>query len=395
MRKLFVTLTCLCLTTSAWGQQALWSFPNVKSTVVNTDGSITFSYLDDKAKEVSVVGNFKEISDQNLPMTKNEKGLWTVTTPPLRPEMYSYVFYVDGRKMLDPASVYINRDVASTTDIVIVTKEKGDRGSLYSVNEVPHGNVAKVWYHSDVLGMNRRMTIYTPAGYEQGKRYPVLYLLHGSGGDENAWSELGRATQIMDNLIAAGKAKPMIVVMPNGNYDAQAAPGCWSKGMYTPSGSRIDAPKGHAFENSFMEIVNYVDSHYKTIRKREGRAVTGLSMGGGHTFAIANLYPQTFDYYGLQSAAIISDGKFVADHLDRLQQSNPTLETQMDRLFKSEPKLYWIAIGKSDFLYKANEQLRNYLDKKGYKYEYFENDGGHIWRNWRIYLSMFAQKIFK
>ena len=395
MRKLFVTLTCLCLTTSAWGQQALWSFPNVKSTVVNTDGSITFSYLDDKAKEVSVVGNFKEISDQNLPMTKNEKGLWTVTTPPLRPEMYSYVFYVDGRKMLDPASVYINRDVASTTDIVIVTKEKGDRGSLYSVNEVPHGNVAKVWYHSDVLGMNRRMTIYTPAGYEQGKRYPVLYLLHGSGGDENAWSELGRATQIMDNLIAAGKAKPMIVVMPNGNYDAQAAPGCWSKGMYTPSGSRIDAPKGHAFENSFMEIVNYVDSHYKTIRKREGRAVTGLSMGGGHTFAIANLYPQTFDYYGLQSAAIISDGKFVADHFDRLQQSNPTLETQMDRLFKSEPKLYWIAIGKSDFLYKANEQLRNYLDKKGYKYEYFENDGGHIWRNWRIYLSMFAQKIFK
>ena len=395
MRKLFVTLTCLCLTASAWGQQALWSFPNVKSTVVNTDGSITFSYLDDKAKEVSVVGNFKEISDQNLPMTKNEKGLWTVTTPPLRPEMYSYVFYVDGRKMLDPASVYINRDVASTTDIVIVTKEKGDRGSLYSVNEVPHGNVAKVWYHSDVLGMNRRMTSYTPAGYDQGKRYPVLYLLHGSGGDENAWSELGRATQIMDNLIAAGKAKPMIVVMPNGNYDAQAAPGCWSKGMYTPSGSRIDAPKGHAFENSFMEIVNYVDSHYKTIRKREGRAVTGLSMGGGHTFAIANLYPQTFDYYGLQSAAIISDGKFVADHFDRLQQSNPTLETQMDRLFKSEPKLYWIAIGKSDFLYKANEQLRNYLDKKGYKYEYFENDGGHIWRNWRIYLSMFAQKIFK
>ena len=243
--------------------------------------------------------------------------------------------------------------------------------------------------------MNRRMTIYTPAGYDQGKHYPVLYLLHGSGGDENAWSELGRATQIMDNLIAAGKAKPMIVVMPNGNYDAQAAPGCWSKGMYTPSGSRVDAPKGHAFENSFMEIVNYVDSHYKTVRKREGRAVTGLSMGGGHTFAIANLYPDVFDYYGLQSAAFIADGKFVAGDFSHLSATHPQLVSQLDRLFATAPKLYWIGIGKADFLYKANEQYRAYLDSKGYKYEYFENDGGHLWRNWRIYLTLFAQKIFQ
>ena len=395
MQKIFITFVILCLSLSVRGQQALWSFPKVNSTVVNTDGSITFNYVDPKAKEVSVVGNFKEIADESFTMVKNSKGVWTVTTPPLRPEMYSYVFFVDGRKMLDPASVYINRDVASTTDIVIVTKEKGDRGSLYSVNEVPHGNVAKVWYHSGVLGMNRRMTIYTPAGYDQGKHYPVLYLLHGSGGDENAWSELGRATQIMDNLIAAGKAKPMIVVMPNGNYDAPASPRSWSKGMYTPSGSRVDAPKGHAFENSFMEIVNYVDSHYKTVRKREGRAVTGLSMGGGHTFAIANLYPDVFDYYGLQSAAFIADGKFVAGDFSHLSATHPQLVSQLDRLFATAPKLYWIAIGKADFLYKANEQYRAYLDSKGYKYEYFENDGGHLWRNWRIYLTLFAQKIFQ
>jgi enterochelin esterase family protein len=136
-------------------------------------------------------------------------------------------------------------------------------------------------------------------------------------------------------------------------------------------------------EESFMDIVNFVDSHYKTIAKRSARAVTGLSMGGGHTFGISRLYPDTFDYYGLQSAAA------------RMQKDDPKFDEQMSRLFASKPKLYWIAIGKDDFLMSMNTELRQYLDAHKYPYEYYENDGGHIWRNWRIYLTMFAQKIFK
>ena len=284
----------------------------------------------------------------------------------------------------DPANIYVNRDIVSFTNIFIVSNEKGDKGDLYKVNEVPHGNLSKVWYNSPTLKMQRRMTVYTPAGYDKGGRYPVLYLLHGAGGDENAWSELGRAAQILDNLIATGKAKPMIVVMPNGNPNCQAAPGEWSFGMYTPgfrdSGTGPKTPAVATIPASFMDIVNYVDANYRTIKKRSGRAVCGLSMGGGHTFGVSLLYPTTFDYYGLFSAAI---------HMDK------DFPQQSARLFASHPKLYWMGMGKTDFLYQGTVDLRKYLDEKGYKYEYVETDGGHIWRNWRIYLTMFAQKIFQ
>ena len=142
-----------------------------------------------------------------------------------------------------------------------------------------------------------------------------------------------------------------------------------------------------------MDIVNYVDSHYKTIKKRSARAVTGLSMGGGHTFGIARLYPETFDYYGLQSAAC----RMPKDLVPNTPNSKlyVDFDGQMARLFASKPKLFWIAIGKDDFLMQMNTDLRKYMDAHQYPYEYYENDGGHIWRNWRIYLTMFAQKIFK
>jgi enterochelin esterase family protein len=228
------------------------------------------------------------------------------------------------------------------------------------------------------------MTVYLPAAYDGKKRFPVMYLLHGHGGDETAWGDLGRASQIMDNLIAEGRCVPMIVVMPNGNPTCNAAPGWWHEGMYTPDGNAFnDRGAKASMEESFMDIVNFVDSHYCTIRKRSARAVTGLSMGGGHTFGISRLYPETFDYYGLQSAAA------------RMNRDADKLDAQLSRLFASKPKLYWIAIGKEDFLMPMNQQLRQYLDAHGYPYEYYENDGGHLWRNWRIYLTLFAQRLFK
>lgn len=383
--KKFMFLVCGCLMAmNSVAQQQLGQRARVQSPVVNADGTVTFNFYSPSAQRVSVSGDFDEIRNQRLEMIKQENGVWTVTTKALNPELYSYSLSVDGQRFVDPANSYVNRDISTLSNIFIVTKSNDDKGHLYSVNDVPHGTLSRVWYDSPTLGQQRRMTVYLPAAYDGKKAFPVMYLLHGHGGDETAWGDLGRASQIMDNLIAEGKCVPMIVVMPNGNPTCNAAPGWWHEGMYTPDGNAFNQRGAKAsMEESFMDIVNYVDSHYKTIKKRSGRAVTGLSMGGGHTFGISRLYPETFDYYGLQSAAA------------RVQQNDAKFNEQMTRLFSSKPKLFWIAIGKEDFLIQQNNGLRQYLDEHKYPYEYYENDGGHIWRNWRIYLTMFAQKIFR
>ena len=382
-RLMAMALGCL-VAVSSFGQQALGQRPRVKSPVINQDGTVTFNFYAPSAQSVSVNGDFEEIRNKRLQMTKQEDNVWTVTTAPLAPELYSYSLTVDGQRFVDPPNSYVNRDIATLSNIFIVTKSADDKGHLYQVNDVPHGTLSRVWYDSPTLGQQRRMTVYLPPSYDGTKQFPVMYLLHGHGGDETAWGDLGRTSQIMDNLIAEGKCVPMIVVMPNGNPTCNAAPGWWHEGMYTPDGNAFrDRGAKATMEESFMDIVNFVDSHYKTIAKRSARAVTGLSMGGGHTFGISRLYPDTFDYYGLQSAAA------------RMQKDDPKFDEQMSRLFASKPKLYWIAIGKDDFLMSMNTELRQYLDAHKYPYEYYENDGGHIWRNWRIYLTMFAQKIFK
>lgn len=412
MKNILTILLCAFCAGSSMAQEALWGGSRVKSPVVNSDGTVTFSLFAPKASKVEVTGDFLPrrrvaVSPSDtveaagtVAMEEGSGGVWTYTTCALQPELYSYSFTVNGMKYLDPANIYVNRDIASLTSIFIVTGDKGDKGYMYSVNEVPHGNVSKVWYDSPALKMKRRMTVYTPAGYERGGRYPVLYLLHGAGGDEDAWSTLGRTAQILDNLIAACKAKPMIVVMPNGNPNCQAAPGEWSFGMYTPGFMGAgDGPKeapAATMDESFMDIVRYIDANYRTQKGRTGRAVCGLSMGGGHTFSISRRYPTVFDYYGLFSAAVSvdKDFRFNTSLFEHMMQSEE-FNAQMKRLFQSAPKLYWIAIGKTDFLYQNNADLRRYLDQKGYRYEYNETEGGHIWRNWRIYLADFAQRIFK
>ena len=379
---------------TALAQQQLGQRPQVKSPVINQDGTVTFNFYDPSANSVGVYGDFNEISGKMLNMTKQADGVWTVTTEALAPELYSYALIVDGQRLTDPANSYVNRDISTLSNIFIVTKTNDDKGHLYSVNNVPHGTLSRVWYDSPTLGQQRRMTVYLPPQYDGKKPFPVLYLLHGWGGDETAWGDLGRTSQIMDNLIAEGRCVPMIVVMPNGNPTCNAAPGWWHEGMYTPDGNAFrDRPAKASMEDSFMDIVRAVDNRYKTIKKRSGRAVTGLSMGGGHTFGISRLYPEQFDYYGLQSAATsMALGGWVDS---KEPKPDKQFEDQMARLFNSKPKLFWIGIGKDDFLMQQNTSLRQYLDSKGYPYEYYENDGGHIWRNWRIYLTIFAQKIFK
>ena len=228
--------------------------------------------------------------------------------------------------------------------------------------------------------MDRRMTVYTPAGYESSdKRYPVLYLLHGMGGDENAWSELGRASQILDNLIARGDAEPMIVVMTNGNGSQQAAPGETPAGLVKPV-ARVPQPAKGSFVGHFPEVVEFVDNNYRTVADKTHRAVAGLSMGGGHSLQISLENPDTFDYVGLFSSAI---------------PNNADLAEKLKVQFEKKPALYYIAIGDQDFLYDMNKEYRALLDSNSYPYVYVESPEGHLWRNWRKYLSDFAPRLFK
>ena len=391
-------LVCGCLMAmNSVAQQQLGQRARVQSPVVNADGTVTFNFYSPSAQRVSVSGDFDEIRNQRLEMTKQENGVWTVTTKALNPELYSYSLSVDGQRFVDPANSYVNRDISTLSNIFIVTKSNDDKGHLYSVNDVPHGTLSRVWYDSPTLGQQRRMTVYLPAAYDGKKVFPVMYLLHGHGGDETAWGDLGRASQIMDNLIAEGKCVPMIVVMPNGNITTQAAPGEWARGMYKPdfmASLRFKEKPAATMDESFPDIIRYVESHYKVARDKRHRAVCGLSMGGGHSFAISKAHPTTFDYIGLFSAGLHIAQSAQGSFYDALQASGKDKE-QLDRLFAAKPQLYWIAIGRTDFLYQQNVDLRRYLDEKGYPYVYHESEGGHIWRNWRDYLTAFAQMIFK
>lgn len=402
MKKRYFLSAALALAfgMSAYAQQALWGRASVKSPEINADKTVTFRFIAPKAVTVKVTGDFLPTQKMEIPGRGtidapgqadliDKDSLWEYTTPePVKPELYTYSFIVDGKTMTDMNNVYVNRDVSTITNILYVD---GDPTvDLYKVQDVPHGTVSKIWYHSDAAGMDRRMTVYTPAGYEtSGKRYPVLYLLHGIGGDEEAWYTQGRASQIMDNLIAQGKATPMIVVMTNGNLAMEAAPGEGSEGLTVPTMQLPKTMEG-SFETAFPEIVNFIDKTYRTQANKRGRAIAGLSMGGFHSLYISLNNPDKFNYVGLFSAAIGVTDPSISPIYQNFDQ-------KLDNLFssKNRPALFYIAIGNSDFLYKNNSDFRATLDSKGYPYQYNETDGGHIWRNWRKYLADFAPKIFK
>lgn len=381
----------------AGAQQALWGVPQTISPEIHPDNTVTLRIVAPQARTVQVTGDFLPTQKLKTPfgevdapgvadLTQTD-GTWTFTTPePLAPELYSYTFIVDGLRVTDPSNVYQIRDTGTITNVMLIP---GARADYYKVADVPHGSVAKVWYDSPSLDMRRRMSIYTPPGYADSPdtHYPVLYLLHGMGGDENAWLELGRASQILDNLIAAGLAKPMIVVMTNGNTDMQAAPGETPQG-FTPPTTQLPRTMDGSFETHFPEVIAYVDSHYRTLADKQHRAIAGLSMGGFHSMQISKEYPDLFDYVGLFSAAIVP-----RDGVKTPVYENT--EAKLARQFAQAPALYWIAIGTSDFLYDANVKFRRQLDDKGYKYTYYESPEGHIWKNWRIYLTEFLPQLFR
>lgn len=397
MKQTLTLLLAAAASLGASAQQALWDLPETTSPEINADHTVTFRLAAPEAHTVELTGDFLPPATIQTPrgevtapgtaaLTRGDDGVWQFTTPaPLAPELYSYAFIVDGIRVNDPSNVYRLRDIATVSDIFIIDGEQAD---LYRTADVAHGTVSKVWYHSSTLGADRRLTVYTPAGYESSaERYPVLYLLHGSGGDENAWSELGRATQILDNLIAAGKAEPMIVVMPNGNAALSAAPGESPLGLTRQPTTRIPRMEG-AFERSFPEIVSFIDTTYRTHADRRHRAIAGLSMGGGHALHISKEYPDTFDYVGLFSASTrLPEADVSSVYAD--------FDAKLRRQFELRPALYWIAIGRDDFLFDANTAYRALLDANGYPYTYVETADGHVWKNWRLYLSRFLPLLFR
>ncbi|MDE5875691.1 MAG: esterase [Muribaculaceae bacterium] len=381
IRKLIaLTLVATGGYAAAFAQEALNHKVLHHSPIVNADSTATFILHAPKAQRVTLSG----VTEQPLEMQRDSTGNWTLTTPPLSPNLYTYSIDIDGVRTADPSNVYVARDISALSNVLIMP---GGNADLYAVKDVPHGTVSKVWYDSPTLGMQRRMTVYTPAGYEDSadKRYPVLYLLHGMGGDEDAWNELGRASVILDNLIASGEAQPMIVVMPNGNAEKAAAPGFTGEGMYVPDGSYSISPQGK-FENAFKDITSYVDSHYRTLPDKKHRAIAGLSMGGGHSWRTSLLMPDDFDYVGLFSAAVRWNGAGVDE--------SEELVVPLRRQFANPPALYWIGIGKDDFLYGINKDYLKLLDSLSLPYEYHESDGGHTWSNWRDYLVEFLPRLF-
>ena len=273
------------------------------------------------------------------------------------------------------------------------------------------------------------MTVYLPSSYTTNKnmRFPVLYLLHGSGGDENSWSDGGRAIQILDNMIAAGQCEPMIVVMPNGNVNLAAAPGeDPNNPNIEPSANNTSSMLGK-IESVFMkEVVNYVDNNFRTLNDKSHRAIAGLSLGGLHTLFISLNNPQSFDYVGLFSAQTtnalngsrISGMQKIGDKWNQLKENIPfigggsvdraiskytsdelsiydNIDIKLKYQFKTPPKLYYIAVGRDDFVKKLNDDFRKKLRSKSYQFYYNETDGAHTWDNWRKYLVDLLPRLFK
>lgn len=368
---------------TASAQESISRHYNIFNPSIDSLSRATFHVSAPAARVVSVVGDFDSAP---LTLKRDSTGLWSGTTGPLPSELYTYRLVIDSTEFADPANPYQVRDIAGISNMMIVGGGKGDN---FMARDVPHGTVSKVWYNSPSMGRERRMTIYTPPGYEASTdSFPVLYLLHGMGGDEDAWNELGRAAHILDNMIADGKAEPMIVVMPNGNGRQWAAPGFTSQGLYQPA-LELSVADNDQFEKSFNEIVSFVDDRYRTKTDRRHRAIAGLSMGGGHAWKISAMNPDMFDAVALFSAKVGWKGDPNAD------TNTEEMDIFMKPLLDNPPSYYIMSIGRDDFLLENNREFDDFLNSHDMKHDFVLSEGGHCWRNWRDYLTALLPRLFK
>lgn len=375
---------------SAFAQEAnsLAFRAGVKSPEL-ANGQITFRFVAPKARQVSISASWLGYDASKLQMKQDEKGIWTVSTPQPTPELYTYNIVVDGVTMLDPSNVQVQRDGSRYMNALLVP---GDYAGLYAECSKP-GNVEHVWYFSAENGMTRRMYVYTPAGYDRNNKnvkYPVLYLLHGGGGDEDAWSTLGRTCQILDNLIAQGKAKPMIVVMPNGNPNQYAAQ---TLGIPVKTEVKKYASNFDNYSSLVADVLPYIEKNYPVIKNRKGRAVAGLSMGGGQSFFIAFRNVDVFANVGIFSSGLIGASAIGGAPFDA-EQHFPGMYTNPAKYNKFD--VIYLACGEQDNRIDGMLDFKQKLTDKGYKGVVWEQyPGAHEWKVWRRNLSSFVQLIFK
>lgn len=343
--------------------------PPIVSPELNPDRTITFRVRAPGATNVTISG---DMPGGNLGMTRNDQGLWTGTFGPYEPNVYSYSVVVDGFRALDPTNPKLKPQPNPIVSYFIL---RGNPPLMHDFQEVPHGTVRLTEYESKSLGKTRSVRIYTPPGYDQGTtKYPVLYLLHGSGDNEATWSEFGRAHVILDNLLAAHKIKPMIVVMPDGHA-------AFAKSASTNSEARVASR--NAFERDLLEdVYPMVEANYRIESGRENHAIIGLSMGGGQSLGIGLTHLELFAWVGGMSSAVPEPETTFARILEQPKETNTKL------------KLLWFACGKADSLLARNQQLDETLTRHGIEHQFVQTEGGHAWPVWRKNLLDFTPLLF-
>ncbi len=369
------TLVTGCLLAQEVPRPAQQRAPDVKSPEILPDKRVVFRIYAPQASEVSLTGDWiTQGRGAGGKLEKDGNGAWSITVGPLVPDFYTYVFTVDGVRVLDPKNVLVKPGLSSLNSMVEVP---GDEMAYEATRNVPHGEVRTAWYWSKALDTMRSMRVYTPAGYETGnQKYPVLYLLHGSGDDDEGWSTIGRAGFILDNLLAEKLAVPMVVVMPNGS-------------MPRAPGATGDSTSSLFMSELLDNVMPYVEKHYRTAANRENRALAGLSMGGSQTLRIGPGHLDTFAYLGVFSSGVRAGAteqfQTNAGHFfDDAARTNKML------------KLFWIGVGEKDQLTRVSAgNLADLLKAHGIKYEFHESEGGHTWINWRHYLHDYAQLLFR
>jgi enterochelin esterase family protein len=356
-------MATVCLMSDAIAQSLL-------SPEILSDGRVTLRLRAEKAAEVEV-----SLGGSKLPMTKNDKGVWEGTSEPLAPQIYDYTFKVDGTDMIDPSNRWVKKWLTLTSMVEI----PGKPPLLTEFTDVPHGTVRRMIYPSTSVGHSRPVMIYTPPGYESSTdtKYAVVLLLHGYGDDETAWTDVGRAHLITDNLIAAGRIEPVIIVMPYGH----------------PEPIQLsERPDNYFQDNNDLyekditkDLLPYIEQGFRVRTDAAGRSIVGLSMGGGHALDTGLKNIDKFASIGAFSAA--------TPELD-----TSALLQQYPSLSGSEPaanalKHLWIPIGDKDFLLERNDKFVEQLKIAGVKHEYLKTEGGHEWKLWRDYLPEFLEKV--
>jgi enterochelin esterase family protein len=346
--------------------------PMVVSPEVHPDKTITFRYFAPLANEVKLSAQFEK---NPITMNKDSIGVWKVTVGSVKPDMYPYNFIVDGVRVADPKNTAIFPNEGFQSSVVEIN---GDTPLIHSLQNVPHGTLSYRYYNSPELGI-RPVVIYTPPGYEKNTKakYPVLYLLHGTTDTEETWSKVGRANIILDNLINQGKATPMIIVMPYG----RAYP-IISKS----SGSLRNWDNLQEFKKDFLNnLLPFVESNYRTKAEKKCRAIAGFSGGGGETLYLGLNNPELFSWVCGFAPGMLKE-EF--ERNNALAFSNPAQTN-------ARLKLFWIGVGKEDFLYAVISDYLKVLAEKKINHETFISEGGHTWMNCKLYLSIIAQKLFK